>query len=56
MRLWNSTEMRVAMGRNASAKAQGLNEHQLRNALAVAAVVLAPSVALILLGLTRSSG
>jgi hypothetical protein len=31
-----------------------LNEHQLRNAMLLAAVVLTPSVALVLLGLTRS--
>ena len=42
------------MGRNPSAKVPRLNEHQLRNAMLVAAVVLTPSVVLILLGLART--
>lgn len=46
--------MWVAMGRNASAKVPRLNEHQLRNAVLVAAVVLTPSLGLILLGLART--
>jgi hypothetical protein len=33
-----------------------LNEHQLRNALLLAALVLTPSVVLVLLGISRSSG
>ena len=42
------------MGRDPSANVPRLNEHQLRNALLVAAVVLTPSVALVLLGLART--
>jgi hypothetical protein len=45
--------MWVAMGRNPSANVPRLNEHQLRNALLVAGVVLTPSVVLVLLGLGR---
>ena len=42
------------MGRNPSAKVPRLNEHQLRNALLVTAVVLTPSLVLIALGLSRT--
>ena len=48
--------MWVAMGRNPSARVPRLNEHQVRNALLVAAVVMTPSAVLILLGLGRSPG
>jgi hypothetical protein len=43
--------MWVAMGGNPSARVPRLNEHRLRNALLLAAVVLTPSVVLIVLGL-----
>jgi hypothetical protein len=48
--------MWVAMGTNPSAKVPRLNEHRLRNGLAVAAVVMAPSVALVLLAVSRPAG
>jgi hypothetical protein len=48
--------MWVAMGRNPSARVPRLNEHQLRNSLLLAVIVLAPSVVLILLGLGRAPG
>jgi hypothetical protein len=44
--------MWVAMSTQSS-KLPRFTEHRLRNALTVAAIVLAPSVALIVLGLTR---
>jgi hypothetical protein len=47
--------MWVAMGKNPSARLPRLNEHRLRNALLLAAVVLTPSVALVLLGLGSAS-
>ena len=48
--------MWVAMGRTPSARFPRVNEHQLRNALLLAAVVLTPSLLIVLLGFSRPSG